>query len=88
MFAAMGADDDDEGIEIDDQGDINELCDGSCKQSADCRKDHWCPGKHCYKVLGNRANVPHRAARSAFGQHKNGKRQKSCSAGNTAAHAK
>ena len=88
MFAAMGADDDDEGIEIDDQGDINELCGGSCKQSADCRKDHWCPGKHCYQVLCNRACVPHRAARSAFGQHKNGKRQKGCSAGNTAAHAK
>ena len=66
MFAAMGADDDEEGIEIDDQGDINELCDGSCGQSADCRKDHWCPGKHCAKARGVRRDVRHRVPRSGF----------------------
>ena len=88
MFAAMGAEDDDEGIEIDDQGDTSELCDGSCKQSADCRKDHWCPGNSCFKLLKRRRGTPHRAARSFFGQHQNGKRHKGCSAGNAAAHAK
>ena len=81
------SDDDDERIVIDDKGDINELCDGSCKQSADCRKDHSCLGNHCFKVRGCARGTPHRAARSAFGQHQNGKRQKGCSAGNAAAHA-
>ena len=81
------SDDDDERIVIDDKGDINELCDGSCKQSADCRKDHSCLGNHCFKVRGCARGTPHRAARSAFGQHQNGKRHKGCSAGNAAAHA-
>ena len=81
------SDDDDERIVIDDKGDINELCDGSCKQSADCRKDHSCLGNHCFKVRGCRRGTPHRAARSAFGQHQNGKRHKTCSAGNAASRA-
>jgi hypothetical protein len=85
MFDTMGAADDDEGIVIDDKGDINELCDGSCKQSADCRKDHWCKGSNC---SGRASRTPHRAARSAFGQHQNGKRQRGCLAGNAASHAK
>ena len=67
-----------ESIEIDDQ---EELCDDSCMQRAECRKDHICPGSHCRKN-------PHRVPRSGFGQTAGGKRHKGCKLGNEAAKAK
>ena len=67
MFDAMGADDDDEDIVIVDQGDINEMCDDSCNQSADCRKDHWCPGtvQGCCDARRVKQGTPHRVARTS-----------------------
>lgn len=57
---------------------------------AECRLPQgplWCKGSHCSKLRGRAAGTPHRAARSAFGQHQNGKRHKTCSAGNAASRA-
>ena len=86
MFGAMGADDDDEGTVIGDRGDINEMCDGSCNQSADCRKDHLCPGtqKGCCDARRVKRGTPHRVARSGFGQTAGGKRLKLCMVSNAA----
>ena len=88
MFDAMAAPDDEEGIVINDQGDINELCDGSCKQSADCPKDHWCPGtSKCFKVRRVKCGTAHRVARSGFGTTAGGKRHKHCKVANAEMHA-
>ena len=86
MFVAMGADDDDEGIVID----INEMCDDSCNQSADCRKDHLCPGtqKGCCDARRAKRGTPHRVVRSGFGQTAGGKRLKLCKVNNEAEHAR
>ena len=66
----------------------NELCDGSCMQSATCRLDHMCPGRECAKVRGVRKGVPHRVPRSGFGETLGCKRHKNCMQGNEAAKAK
>ena len=84
MFDAMAAEDDVEDIVID------ELCDGSCKQSADCRKDHMCLGveKGCCDARGVKRGTPHRVPRSGFGETAGGKRLKHCKVANAAAHAR
>ena len=70
MFEPMVTITDDEGIEIDDQEDVNELCDGSCTQSAECRLDHICLGlalhaEGCVALWGNSYRTASRAAASA-----------------------
>ena len=81
----------DESIEIDDQEDVNELCDGSCMQRAECRKDHICLGYTCLsarRVRGVRGQPKpmkqHRVPRSGFDQTAGGKRHKGCKLGNEA----
>ena len=71
-----------------EEEDVNELCDGACMQSAECRLDHMCSGNDCSKVRGVRHGVPHRVPRSGFGATAGGTRHKGCMQSNNAAKAK
>ena len=72
-----------------EEEDVNEECDGSCMQRAECRKDHICAGNHCRSVRGvAQVHAAHRVSRSGFGETLGGKRHIGCKLGNEARKAK